>query len=666
MSRAHVACPCAEPSAAARRAPAALFPMAPPKISSPGDAAEREADGAADRVMRGERVYIAAARAPPTPRERGPLHPGDSFGASLADVPIGAGQTARADAVVDGDPAAPVPAAMLARKCATCTEEEREAGAEIRRKPTGAVACADRAPPPVAAALRVPGRPLDPAVRAEFEPLFGTSFADVRLHADAAADAAARAIGARAFTFGTHIGFAAGTYAPATRAGRALIAHEIAHVVQQSGFAEGTVQRQSLNVDEIDRLIAENEARVQRGSFGQAELERINAERNALLDQRTALLRGGAPAARPAATATPAAPPSVAPTMIPADYSYRVVGTIPIGPGTGPAAAPAPSGSGDSASPALSVAGGTGSGLGASIPVFLDPMPARGPIPANAPNVYTRFLGPERTEQFFDPSRIGMRGDFRPRLFQSGGIAQQQAFTIFEQQGIRFAQLSQLRQALLSRGVTGLTAEEAILLRQVTEVHARIAGATPASPLISLTDLAPEEALARLPPTATNRAYVVRVQIRPSDVARVNELLPAATETLSGELEVVVARDLLDNARGVRILSVTRNAAPGAPLGGWVGPALTWAGRGMLVIGAGVAVGQVVTAQGPNRREQQGQAAGGFAGGVMLGAFGAGLCVGLGVATAGIGLLACGLGFGLLGSVGGLMLGGAVGRRFDR
>ena len=91
-------------------------------------------------------------------------------------------------------------------------------------------------------------------------------------------------------------------------------------------------------------------------------------------------------------------------------------------------------------------------------------------------------------------------------------------------------ELGELRRALLARGVSGLTAEEAALLQRVTEVHARVAGATPASPLISLTELAPEEALARLPPTATNRAYVVRVQIPASDVARVNELLPAASE----------------------------------------------------------------------------------------------------------------------------------------
>ena len=69
--------------------------------------------------------------------------------------------------------AAPTPA--LARKCAACDEEEREAGAEIRRRPRGDAALADRDPPAVAAALRSPGRPLDPATRATFELRFGLS-----------------------------------------------------------------------------------------------------------------------------------------------------------------------------------------------------------------------------------------------------------------------------------------------------------------------------------------------------------------------------------------------------------------------------------------------------------------------------------------------------------
>ncbi|HWT13270.1 MAG TPA: DUF4157 domain-containing protein, partial [Allosphingosinicella sp.] len=80
-----------------------------------------------------------------------------------------------------------------------------------------------------------------PATRAYFEPRFGTSFADVRVHADSAGAAAAHAIGARAFALGRHIGFAAGQYAPDSRAGRALLAHELAHTLQSQ--ADNTIRR---------------------------------------------------------------------------------------------------------------------------------------------------------------------------------------------------------------------------------------------------------------------------------------------------------------------------------------------------------------------------------------------------------------------------------------
>src|SRR5262249_20343241 len=67
------------------------------------------------------------------------------------------------------------------------------------------------------------------------EPRFGHDFSQVRVHADAKADASARAIGALAYTVGRDVVFRAGRYAPLTSAGRQLIAHELAHVLQQGG-----------------------------------------------------------------------------------------------------------------------------------------------------------------------------------------------------------------------------------------------------------------------------------------------------------------------------------------------------------------------------------------------------------------------------------------------
>jgi Domain of unknown function (DUF4157) len=56
----------------------------------------------------------------------------------------------------------------------------------------------------------------------------------VQIHADARASASARSVGALAYSVGSHIVFGEGRYTPATPAGRMLLAHELAHVVQQS------------------------------------------------------------------------------------------------------------------------------------------------------------------------------------------------------------------------------------------------------------------------------------------------------------------------------------------------------------------------------------------------------------------------------------------------
>jgi hypothetical protein len=77
------------------------------------------------------------------------------------------------------------------------------------------------------------GLQLDDAVRAEMEARFGEDFADVRVHDDAAAHAQAADLGAKAFTVGEEIVFGADRFAPAQAAGKRLLAHELAHVVQQ-------------------------------------------------------------------------------------------------------------------------------------------------------------------------------------------------------------------------------------------------------------------------------------------------------------------------------------------------------------------------------------------------------------------------------------------------
>ena len=81
--------------------------------------------------------------------------------------------------------------------------------------------------------LASPGQPLDASTRTFMEPRFGHSFAGVRVHTDARAAESAAAVGALAYTVGSDVAFGAGRYAPGSEDGRRLLAHELAHVVQQ-------------------------------------------------------------------------------------------------------------------------------------------------------------------------------------------------------------------------------------------------------------------------------------------------------------------------------------------------------------------------------------------------------------------------------------------------
>ncbi len=77
------------------------------------------------------------------------------------------------------------------------------------------------------------GRPLDQSLRGTFEPGFGADFSNVRLHDDATSRRTALALGAEAFTIGRDIYFAPNRLSTDSARGRELLAHELAHAVQQ-------------------------------------------------------------------------------------------------------------------------------------------------------------------------------------------------------------------------------------------------------------------------------------------------------------------------------------------------------------------------------------------------------------------------------------------------
>jgi hypothetical protein len=79
------------------------------------------------------------------------------------------------------------------------------------------------------------GQPLDSSLRSQMESAFDHDFSHVQVHTGVKAGALSTGFNARAFTIGNDIAFGAGEYRPGTLIGDAIMAHELAHVVQQRG-----------------------------------------------------------------------------------------------------------------------------------------------------------------------------------------------------------------------------------------------------------------------------------------------------------------------------------------------------------------------------------------------------------------------------------------------
>lgn len=109
----------------------------------------------------------------------------------------------------------------------------KEGQRPVQREPAETAAPPDLDTSGVAGVERSSGSPLEPSVRRTMEARFGYDFRGVRIHDDARGASAARGVAARAFTVGPHIGFAPGEFSPTTADGFRLLAHELAHVVQQ-------------------------------------------------------------------------------------------------------------------------------------------------------------------------------------------------------------------------------------------------------------------------------------------------------------------------------------------------------------------------------------------------------------------------------------------------
>jgi len=141
---------------------------------------------------------------------------------------------------------------QVQRKCGPCADEEihrmmaeEEEEESVQRK----TADANEIDPNLESGLSNlgGGQPLSASARSFFEPRFGQSFSDVRVHTGAEASRAAKSINARAYTLGNNIAFASGEYDSSSASGRSLIAHELTHTLQQS-VGPKSVQRGSAGI----------------------------------------------------------------------------------------------------------------------------------------------------------------------------------------------------------------------------------------------------------------------------------------------------------------------------------------------------------------------------------------------------------------------------------
>jgi hypothetical protein len=120
-------------------------------------------------------------------------------------------------------------------ECAEC--RKRRLARENQNRNSRPERTDSHVPPIVNEVLHSSGQPLDPSTRAFMEPRFGHDFSHVRIHTNSGASESARAVNALAYTVGQDVVFAAGQYVPETTAGKKLLAHELAHTIQQNGLA---------------------------------------------------------------------------------------------------------------------------------------------------------------------------------------------------------------------------------------------------------------------------------------------------------------------------------------------------------------------------------------------------------------------------------------------
>jgi hypothetical protein len=209
------------------------------RVSEPNDPLEREADRVADRVVASGpngAFHQGALAGPGVQRMCAECE--DEVATKRADTDTVHRQAEPADEEDEQVMTKRYDGADLQRQTEEPGEEEEE---QLLTKSKDGSTNRGTADAAVASGIGT-GKPLPAGLRSYFEPRFGQSFENVRIHTDGPANAASEDLNARAFTYGRDIAFASGEYQPDTVEGRRLMAHELAHTVQQ-GQNRRSVQR---------------------------------------------------------------------------------------------------------------------------------------------------------------------------------------------------------------------------------------------------------------------------------------------------------------------------------------------------------------------------------------------------------------------------------------
>ena len=593
------------------------------------------------------------------------------------------------------------------RSCTLCEEEQL-----LLRKTSQEGKKTNRATAADIRSATQGGEPLDPQSRTFYEPRFGRSFEDVRVHTDGLSGQLAQDINARAFTVGNHLVFGYDEYQPETSSGQQLLAHELVHVVQQDQSGQ-RIQRWPLDGEMVTLTAAYQSGDITFSSGDSVEVVEWDAGSGMARVQLTppyehayepvliphVFLSTGAESAeeRPQIiaempiefVAEPVPDSSAATTGLNMPLSTSILAS-----GEGPeSAALAGPGSlmsstglslhhlamGDMGFLPRSQAGFefmTRMGLSPRGRAGFDFMTSRtyweSFLPRRGTTVMDRFVGLNRTPSF--------PADYTPRIETESWRAGELGRHALNFTDDELRSVPQLLNRLVRHGAADLTTRELQILLVTADMH--VGGTPTGSPWVSFCEPNPRDIgdLSWLVDEATpdSPRYRIRVEV-PSTSAL--DLRGGPGTPLAQAFDEDAVRQLLDNLpnpdemelvasssddarlRGVQAITGADNATPGFLMRH--GNKIRWGGRVLVVAGLAYSGYRIGTAS----EEERAQVIGEEAGSQALGAAGAALaaagCVALGIATGGVGLFVCGLVGGIAGGVGGHYLGGELGEAVE-